>query len=159
MNDQHAHKVVVRYANGRTLKGYTFNFSPNRTQFHLFSSVTADRGELILLKDLKAVFFVRDFAGDPEHTERTAIDSVPRPAVHAVRVEFLDGEVLCGYTTIVDLPELGFFFIPVDPESNNVRVFAAVASVRSIMVDSNLVWSHSARTAAEGPRFSVRGRL
>ena len=159
MNYEHTHKVVARYANGKILKGYTFNFSPNRTRFHLFRTVTADRGTLILMKDLKAVFFVRDFAGDPDHSEPTAFDGAPRPAAHKVRVEFFDGELLCGYTTMADLHELGFFFVPVDPESNNVRVFAALAAVSSVRLDSNLVWSNSPSTVAQGLRFSLPDSL
>ena len=76
-------KVVVRYANGRVLKGYTQDFYPNKDRFHLFpTDQPGALGVEVLVKDLKALFLVRDFAGDPHYVERKkyreAIDAFDR---------------------------------------------------------------------------------
>lgn len=64
-------KVVVRIADGRILKGFTQDFFPNRDRFHLHPAEgTQGKKTEIFLGDLKAVFFVRDFAGNPQYDER-----------------------------------------------------------------------------------------
>jgi hypothetical protein len=130
-------KIVVRYADGRTVKGYTQDFFPNKSLFHLhlFNSGANAESTEILLQDLKAVFFVRDFRGNPEYKERKYFSEEIRPSGRMVEVTFTDGEVLVGTTLGYDPKRLGFFLFPADPESNNVRVFAvskAVSKVRFI---------------------------
>jgi len=61
-------KIVARYLSGKMIKGFTQDFAPHKPSFHIFSQETSAPNESveILLKDLKAVFFVRDFAGRPD---------------------------------------------------------------------------------------------
>ena len=153
MNAESArNNVVVRYANGRIAKGHTWNFGPSKPSFHLFPAKgAATKALTVWVKDLKAVFFVRSFAGDPDYTERKDLDpKLPALAVR-VRVEFLDGEVLVGYTTAYNPMQLGFFFVPMDPDGNNVRVFAAFSAASSVTVGSKVVWSNSTRPMASLP--------
>jgi hypothetical protein len=128
--------VVVRYADGKVVQGHTYNLDPRLPSFHLFlPDVVSGRGTEIWIKDLKAIFFVRSLTGDPGHVERKEADGAPPPGTRKVRVEFLDGEVLVGYTTLYDRRQLGFFFTPIDPTSNNVRVFAVFEAVKSLGFD------------------------
>jgi hypothetical protein len=55
--------IVVRYAEGQILKGYTQDFSAARSQFSLWPSTTVAARERVIvpLARLKALFFVRDF--------------------------------------------------------------------------------------------------
>jgi len=48
-------KVVVRYANGRVIKGFTQDFFPNKDRFHLYPAAKPS-GEAteVLVKELKA---------------------------------------------------------------------------------------------------------
>ena len=63
-------KVVVRFSDGRVQKGTTEDFFPNRPSFHLRPLGTSETQD-VRCKELKAVFFVKDFAGDPKrHEER-----------------------------------------------------------------------------------------
>ena len=65
-------KVVVRYVNGKVIKGFTQDFFPNKDRFHLHHAAKAS-GESaieILVKDLKAIFFVQDFAGNSQYSEK-----------------------------------------------------------------------------------------
>ena len=66
-------KIVVRYAEGQMLKGYTQDFSAGRAQFSLWPSLTSSPQERVIvpLARLKGVFFVRDFAGNPGYIERS----------------------------------------------------------------------------------------
>lgn len=120
-------KLVVHYANGRVIKGFSYDFSPNKPLFHLLPPVAgfsfADEAVEVRLKDLKAVFFVRDFVGDPSYNERKEFLNGQRPLGRKVAVTFLDGETLVGSTMGYDRKRVGFFLTPPDPKSNNLKVF------------------------------------
>ena len=58
-------KVVARFNDGRIVRGYTKDFDPSRAHLHVLSDLRDGKSTIILLSDLKALFFVRDFAGDP----------------------------------------------------------------------------------------------
>jgi len=65
-------KIVIRFADGRIEKGYSQDLSPNKLTFHLFKNVSkgAINHKEIRVADLKAVFFVKAFAGNPDYKER-----------------------------------------------------------------------------------------
>lgn len=127
-------KIVVRYADGRVLKGYSRDFYPNKPHFHLFPADAglSDKAVEVRISDLKAVFFVRDFAGDPSYNERKEFAEGERPPGRKVQVTFKDGEVLVGSTLGYDPHRPGFFFIPADPKSNNRKVFAVTTAVTNV---------------------------
>jgi hypothetical protein len=126
-------KVVVRYAIGRVLKGYTQDFFPNKDRFHLFP--TNEPGALavdVFLKDLKAIFLVRDFAGDPRYVERKKYINGEKPSGRKLEVTFLDGESVVGSTLGYDRNRPGFFILPADPKSNNIRIFVVASAVKQV---------------------------
>src|SRR4051812_33926457 len=88
--------VVAHYADGRVVKGQTTDFSVARPTFTLRAIDGADTGEPVVVQvpDLKAVFFVKDFAGDPDYSEWKHFE-VPRLGLQ-VAVRFIDGEVMVG---------------------------------------------------------------
>ena len=126
-------KVVVRYVDGRILKGYTQDFFPNKDRFHLHADPEAPRkGTEIFVKDLKAVFFVRDFAGNPQYHERKVHLTEEEFQGHIVEVTFADGEILVGSTLGYDPKRQGFFLVPLDPESNNIQIFTVKRAVKNV---------------------------
>lgn len=127
-------KVIVRYVDGRVVKGFTQDFFPNKDRFHLrvLENGSGDGLQLILLKDLKALFFVRDFGGNPSYNERKAFVEGDRAQGRKVEVIFKDGEKLVGATLGYDPNRSGFFFFPVDDKCNNIRVFAVQSSVETV---------------------------
>ncbi len=126
-------KVVVRYADGRVLKGFTQDFLPNKERFHLHSASKASgEAKEILIKELKAVFFVRDFAGNPKYDEKKKFPEKEKPTGKKVEVTFKDGEILVGTTLGYDPSRPGFFVFPADPGSNNMRVFVVSPAVRKV---------------------------
>ena len=128
-------KVVVAYLDGRRLKGYTNDFSPARDQFFLFPEgqepKPGDRGTAVRFGSLKAVFFVKDFAGNPEHLP--AADNAQLPG-KKLEVTFADNETMRGSTLAYNPKSLGFFLQPLDVAGNNERVFIVNQNVRSVRV-------------------------
>jgi hypothetical protein len=127
-------KVVARFADGRIIKGMTADFFPNKDAFHV-STVNAAGVAApmeISTRDLKALFFVKDFEGDPDHSERNEFDA-SRPAIgRRLRVVFKDGEVLVGTTTGYQLGRPGFFLEPADPTSNIERCYVIVGATAEV---------------------------
>jgi hypothetical protein len=125
-------KLVVRYKDGRLVKGFSHDFHPTRSQFAIWPSVNAaeHEGIVVPVSVLKAVFFVRDFRGDASYIEEKTFDQ----ATHGRKVEvtFFDNEVLVGTTLSYRPDGQGFFLIPADPLANNIRVFVVTSAVRHV---------------------------
>jgi hypothetical protein len=124
-------KVVVHYANGEVIKGFTQDFFPNKNLFHLFRA-TDPTGEAIevLMKDLKAIFFVRDFTGDPQYNERKLFLEGEKGHGRKLELICIDDELFVGSTLGYDPSRKGFFVFPVDRNSNNIRVFVVSSAVK-----------------------------
>ena len=116
-------KVVVAYLDGRRLKGYVYNFSAVKDSFDLIpqEDPLQHRGTKAEMKDLKAVFFVKDFIGNPEYRESPLVEAPGHG--RKIEVTFSDGEKVVGTTEGYNPQKLGFFMIPADPKSNNARIF------------------------------------
>jgi len=60
--------------------GHTSDFFPNKPLFHLFPiDEPQDKAIAVQIKDLRAIFFVRDFARDPVYSERKEFAEGARP--------------------------------------------------------------------------------
>lgn len=127
----HQEKMVVRFTDGRVIEGYSYDFYPTKTSFHLFPAVSEcpDEPIEVHIKDLRVVFFVRDYAGDRSYNEHKEFMEGERPARRKIEVTFMDGEVLVGSTISYHPGNPGFSFVPADPKSNNLRVFAVFTAV------------------------------
>ena len=123
-------RVVARSRGGQVVRGYTNDFHPTKTHFHLTPEDRPSEPLLITLKQLKAVFFVRDFAGDPNRVDRNEFGDGNHG--RKVEVTFEDGEVLLGTTLAYRNDGSGFFVHPADAGSNNMRVFVSPGSTRNI---------------------------
>ncbi len=127
-------RVVVRFADGRTIKGTTSDFVPTKDSFHV-SEATADAGAKpleIRVTELKALFFVKDLTGDPQHAERNEFDLVHPPVGRRIRVEFADGEVLVGTTQGYQPTRPGFFIEPADDGSNTERCYVVTTAAQKV---------------------------
>ncbi len=125
-------KIVARQADGKILKGYTQDFHPSRPQFSLWPSITATPKErtVVSIARLKAVFFVRDFGGDPNYQESKVFGS--RGQGRRVEVTFFDGEAIVGTTLNYRPDGQGFMVIPADPGANNTRIFVVTTALRRV---------------------------
>jgi hypothetical protein len=97
----------------------------------------AQEGELVELRNLKAIFFLQDASGDSgEQPVRTSVN-----ARRQLEVFFRDGEHLLGTTEGYSKERLGFFMMPEDPTGKILRVFVINANVREVR------WIQAARAA------------
>ncbi len=126
-------KVVARYVNGKRVKGFSQDFFPNKDRFRVYPAAKPP-GEAVevLVKELKAVFFVQDFVGNSLYHERKKYLEGEKPSGRKVEVTFMDGEVLVGTTLGYDPSRPGFFLFPADPKGNNIRVFAVTTAVKKV---------------------------
>ncbi|MBP1775681.1 MAG: hypothetical protein H6Q86_1687 [candidate division NC10 bacterium] len=127
-------KIVVRFQDGRILKGQTGDFLPTKPVFHLTLADAAPDAKPLEVKvaEIKAIFFVKDFAGN---RERQKVQEFPagKPVVgRKIRVVFQDGETLVGTTQGYDATRPGFFVIPADPASNNDRCFVVTRATKQV---------------------------
>jgi hypothetical protein len=127
-------KVVIHYKSGWIFKGFTKDFSPDKGSFRYFFLPDKPSSDAtnVFIKDLKAVFFVRDLIGDPLYKERKEYLEGEEPTGQKVEVIFEDGEVLVGSTLDCDPKRQGFFFTPADPKSNNIKIFAVASALKQI---------------------------
>jgi hypothetical protein len=123
-------RLVVRYPDGRVLKGYNTDFVPARGHVHVWMKPEGpDTSRItVSLGHLKALFFVHDLAGDPSHLVRHRADTPTEPG-RRVDITFLDGETLAGTTLNYSAKAVGFFVAPVASRGNNLQIFAIAKAV------------------------------
>lgn len=128
-------QVVVRKLDKEVVKGFVDPASYLRPEG---LEVLDREGRLvhIPLHEVKGVFFVREFDGNPQRTERKVFHSRPRLAGLWVRLTFKDSEVLEGVLTndLLAIDPLGFFLTPPDFYSNNLRMFIPRGALSGIEV-------------------------
>ena len=130
-------KVVAHFKDGRIVKGHTRDFSPERDSFTLQPYAGEPGPVAVFLNELKAVFHVRTFDGNPEHPrsgDHIGEISEPRFAKvmdegRRVALRFVDGERLWGYVEAYKDEDPGFFFFPTDPADNNLRIYVVRSSL------------------------------
>jgi hypothetical protein len=123
-------KVIARFNDGRIAWGYTNNFHPSRNQLHLSPNPGSGDSTCIPLAQLKALFFVREFTGDPTRVDSK--DFREPPQGRKVEVTFRDREIMVGATLGYRGEGNGFFVHPADPGSNNLRVFVTATGAQEV---------------------------
>ena len=128
-------KIVVRYLDGRVVKGYIQHFNPDGSRLHLRATPTGASQEMraaLEMEDLKAIFFVRTLDGNPHCRARREFIEGDKSYGDRVEVTFGDGEVIRG-SKIDSYPyRSGFFLLPPDPKGNTVMTFVVSTAVKDI---------------------------
>jgi hypothetical protein len=127
-------KVVARFGDGRMVKGSTIDFVPTKDVFHVADASTgaASPPTRIQVADLKALFFVKDFAGSPKHQTRNEFTDKQAVAGRRIKVVFKDGETLVGTTQGYQPGRPGFFMVPADTVANTERYYVVTAATKSV---------------------------
>ena len=126
-------KVVARYQDGKVIKGLTRDFVPYTDVFHIYErDATGGGSREILVRELKAVFFVKDLDGDLGHAKSNMFDPADLTPGRKIRVLFKDGEVLMGYTPDFLSTRPGFFVLPADLRSNSDRCYILTAATERV---------------------------
>jgi hypothetical protein len=127
-------KVVARYTDGHMIKGITADFSPIKDCFHVSEANAVPGAKPVEIKtnNLKALFFVKDFAGNPNRRKSNEFDPAHPPIGRKIKVIFRDGEIIVGTTTGYQPTRPGFFLVPADTGSNNERCYIVTGSTKEI---------------------------
>jgi len=125
-------KLVVRFQDGRILKGHSMDFNPNKEIFHLVTEGYPQVRTSVEVAQLKAVFFVKNFKGDPNYRPSNEFDPDGSYIGKKMKVRFLDGEVMAGVRQGYKQGSLGFFLVPVDSGGNTERAFIVKDAVKSV---------------------------
>ena len=129
-------KIVAHYQDGRLLKGVTSNFVPNKDFFHFIPMDSPPGSKLLELRtaELKGLFFVKEFGGNPNYKEKKEFDPQKSLAGRKIKVVFKDGELMVGTTVRYPHPQdcTGFFVVPADTNSNNICCFVDKSATQQI---------------------------
>jgi hypothetical protein len=137
-------KVVARFKNGQILKGHVREFEIGTETVTVEDPETRTEHK-ISIDELKAIFFVKTFEGRGEYVEKKAF-GIRKNTGRKVFVKFKDNETLVGYID-GDIPwakgftlakegnkAKGFFLVPVDSDSNNIKVFVVGTSIQDVTI-------------------------
>ena len=125
-------KVVVHMKDGVIHKGVTHDFDPSGPSFHLLPAEGGGVPLRVGSSEMKALFYVKDYIGNRDFVARKQFDEAQRSGRRAI-LTFLDGEEVWGTLGEgADADGQGFFFFPVDPEDNNVRIFVIRSSLKEM---------------------------
>ncbi|HPF32287.1 MAG TPA: hypothetical protein P5207_06735 [Candidatus Sabulitectum sp.] len=127
-------KLVVHGNDGSISKGYSADFSPGAPYFHLATLQRPSDSEKVWLENQKAVFFVKDFSGDPTRIDGGGFRSTGRNGGTVV-VTFKDGERMYGTAESIGGHRAGFFLYPVDPSSNTIKAYLVNRFISGVEID------------------------
>ncbi len=129
-------KIVAHYLDGKLTKGYTFDFNPNRDNFHVVASQDkVEEAALVYHDELKALFFVKTFEGNPGYEDPIFSEETIKHLVGMkLKIIFKDGEVLYATTFGYSPARKGFFVFPIDKKCNNEKVYVITSSTTSIEI-------------------------
>lgn len=127
--------VVANLLSGEVVKGISLDVDASKPLCH----IRTDAGVVkVKLADVKALFFVRDLAGDPQRNDQQAVapDDPRQRGATIVEIRFKDGERIVAFTNRYP-PRGAFHFVaPVDPASNNSRILVNQGAVASLVLVS-----------------------
>lgn len=132
-------RVILRFLDGKMLKGLVKDLK--LTDDHVFIKDESSQQLKVRLKELKAIFFVKSFDGNRSYNEKKNFSGTP-PASKRVFVKFKDGETMVGFMEgdvpwekgffLESIKEKGFHLIPVDEDSNNIKILVITTAVKDV---------------------------
>ena len=127
-------RVVARFRDGRLVKGSTSDFVPAKEFFHVApaGAPVGSKPTTVQVKDLKALFFVKDFEGRADHKPTNEFEGDKAPPGRRIKVVFSDGEVIVGTTQGYQPGRPGFFMVPADQAANIERCYVVAASTSDV---------------------------
>jgi hypothetical protein len=127
-------KVIVRKSDRDSVSGFV---APSNFVVDGKLELLNTSGNVVAidLRDIKAVYFVREFS-DSDVMSRKTFTTRPRTEGLWVRLKFKDNEIIEGTmpNDLAQNPSEGFLINPPDLRSNTQRVFVPRASLSSVTV-------------------------
>ncbi|HEV2351900.1 MAG TPA: hypothetical protein VG028_18880 [Terriglobia bacterium] len=128
-------KVVIRKLDKDVVKGY---LDPEAFLTPMGVEMLDLEGRVLNLplEQIKGVYFVRDFDGHPERSERKVFLSRPRMNGLWVRMTFKDAEVLDGLISenLLSHECHGYFVTMPDAYSNNLKIYIPRSALSGLEV-------------------------
>ena len=124
-------KVIIRFKDGRKLKGYVSDFFSKISDFS-FQKNPSGKETHLDIDDLKAIFFVKDLDGNPDYAEKKIFSDDQTYMGKKVKVIYHDGEVAVGTVLSYNPKRPGFLMIPSDEQSNNLKIFVVSSAVKEL---------------------------
>ena len=147
-------KVVVRWFDRESLPGFV---NPQSYLQAAGIELLTASGSLLAIpyKDVKALYFVKDFDLSEPPAESRLFQNRPKLNGVWIRMRFRDGEVMDGLmpNNLLQLEPYGFTFIPPNAGANSQKVFvprAALAEIQIVGVVGSPLRPRKARPKAEG---------
>jgi hypothetical protein len=125
------HLIVAHFIDGTVQKGMSLDVDSKRPQCHLKTDVGTIEIEL---STVKALFFVKTATGRPTYNEAKAPAEGDSRLVGAkrVRVDFADSEEIVGLLNRFPPITPFFYMLPIDLQSNNIRILVNRAAVKEM---------------------------
>lgn len=126
-------KVIVRTRDGKVHPGFAAK-DDVKEQFRILTPQSKE--QTFDLKEVKAIFFVKDLQGDPRYEEIKFLNKQPVSKRIWVRVVLFDGEVLEGAIKNNGevLDPMGFHLWPSDRDTNNESVFIPKSALKGLTI-------------------------
>jgi len=144
MGKDEGEMIVARFRDGRLLKGFVKDFTIESDTIILSDRKTRKENR-VLIEELKALFFVKNFEGSSKYVERKVF-GIRKNLGRKVFIKFIDKESLVGFIegeipwdkgfSLAKLGKRakGFFLTPVDGNSNNDRVFVVGSAIDNVTI-------------------------
>jgi hypothetical protein len=131
--DSALQKMVVRTRDGEVIPGFA---NPDGINNTLKIITQQGKEQTFSIDKLKAIFFVKDFQGNPEYDEIKFLSKQAISSMIWARVEFFDGEVLEGKipNNMELLSSPGFYLSPSDQDTNNKRVYVVKSALKTFII-------------------------
>ncbi len=136
---QDSQKVILRFVDGKMLKGFIKELKLDGD--HLFIEDETSHPLKVRTKELKAIFYVKRFEGDRSYQEKKTFAGT-RPNSKRIFIKFRDGENMMGFIEgeipwqrgffLESMKEKVFTVIPVDEDSNNIKILVFTSSVKDV---------------------------
>jgi hypothetical protein len=144
-------KVIVRKMDRDTIAGFVAPVFLVDDKVEMLN--TAGNVVSIELRDIKGVYFVRDFA-DVDAPGRKTFVTRPRTAGLWVRLKFRDNEIIEGMmpNDLAQIAPEGYFINPPDTRSNTQRIFVPRTALQELTVLAVIGAASRRRAAGEDER-------
>jgi hypothetical protein len=114
-------KVILRYLDGRVVPAYAPLFEEGTDPVP--STDLGGAPLLVPLAELKAVFFVRTFSGNPAYDPPKNTSAFKPVSGRPIVLSFQDGERVLGEARDLARTDRGFYLTVLDPEDNNLLIY------------------------------------
>jgi hypothetical protein len=125
-------QVIGKYRDGRTVRGYTNDFSPTKPYLHVSPTPFADETKFISMMHLDALFFLADATTADANERESAERGSSATRGRRVAMALPNGKEIIGTTLTYRHDGGGFFVRPLDSDAGATRIFVTQSGIKNI---------------------------